>query len=131
VGCGFRRDINKSQPRGLPPLKWQQTCLRIQLKISQAWKGQGRKPAIRNRLIGELRLRPTNKRILFLWISSPKNLTALYEARVVMFPGEVIRLLVRGEASLLDVAAIVSRCARDHFSHVRIPPREFRLVSET
>ena len=47
-----------------------------------------------------------------------------------MFRGHVIGLLVGRKPSLLNVTAIFSRCTRDDFSNIGIPPREFRRVAE-
>src|SRR6266849_6705400 len=47
-----------------------------------------------------------------------------------MLRREMVRLLVRREASLLNVAAIFSRGAGDDCSNVRVAPRKFRLVAE-
>src|SRR3977135_1488509 len=98
--------------------------------ITKGVQHQGMKPPIPNSWVSELKRRPTNHRIRFPERSSFTKLPAARGLRIAMFRGQVIRLLVRREASLLDVAAIFGRRARDYFSDVRIAPREFRLVAE-
>ncbi len=79
--------------------------------ISKDLKPQGLKPPIPISLMAELKLRPTNHRIRFPERSSFTKLPAARGLRVVMFRGQVIGLFVRGEASLLNVAAIFGRRA--------------------
>src|SRR5260370_10668614 len=95
--------------------------------ISKGLKPQGLKPPIPISLMPELKLRPTNHRIRFPERSSFTTLPAARGLRIAMFRGQVIRLFVRREAPLLDVAAIFGRRARDYFSDVRIAPRQFRV----
>ena len=79
--------------------------------ISKGLKPQGLKPPIPNSLMPELKLRPTNHGIGFLKRSSYTILPPTCGLRVMMFRGQMIGLFVRGEASLLDVAAIFGRRA--------------------